>query len=49
MMLLRRDVGVPTARLMANGRDICEQELVITFESQRGYMLIERPDVVQRK
>lgn len=49
VMLLRRDVHLATARLTLNGKDICEQEFVLTFEPHYGYCLAEPSDVYSKK
>ena len=49
VMLLRREASPSVARLTMNGKDICEQELLLSFEPQRGYRLIEKPEVIYGK
>lgn len=49
VMLLRREASPAIARLTMNGKDICEQELLLAFEPQQGYRLIEKSESIYGK
>ncbi len=49
VLLLRREASPAVARLTMNGKDICEQELMLSFEPQRGYSIIEKPESIYGK